>query len=62
MSFKLYESPRQFEPLLPSEAAQQDLLVQAHDLAREALQLSTTPVPTGLHGLLRGMKIGRAHV
>ena len=53
--FKLYDSPHQFEPLLPSEVAQQDLLVQAHDLAREALQLSTTPVPTGLHGLLRGM-------
>jgi Fic family protein len=51
----LYDAPHQFEPLLPSEAAQQPLLVQAHDLARAALQLTGTPVPAELRRLLRGM-------
>jgi Fic family protein len=51
----LFDSPHQFEPLLPSEAAQQPLLVQAHDLARAALQLTGTPVPAELRRLLRGM-------
>ncbi|MBK6852255.1 MAG: Fic family protein [Burkholderiales bacterium] len=51
----LYDSPHQFEPLLPSEAAQQSLLAQAHDLARAALQLTGTPVPAELRRLLRGM-------
>jgi Fic family protein len=51
----LYDSPHQFEPLLPSEAAQQALLAQAHDLARAALQLTGTPVPAELRRLLRGM-------
>ncbi len=51
----LYDSPHQFEPLLPSEAAQQPLLAQAHDLARAALQLTGTPVPAELRRLLRGM-------
>lgn len=51
----LYDSEHQFEPLLPSEAAQQPLLAQAHDLARSALQLAGRPVPGGLRRLLRGM-------
>ena len=51
----LYESTHQFEPLMPSEAAQQPLLAQAHDLARAALQLTGTPVPAELRRLLRGM-------
>jgi hypothetical protein len=32
-----YDSIHQFEPLLPSDAAQSPLLSQAHDLARSAL-------------------------
>lgn len=51
----LYDSAHQFEPLLPSEAAQQPLLAQAHDLARAALQLTGRPVPRELRRLLRGM-------
>jgi Fic family protein len=51
----LYDSAHQFEPLMPSEAAQQPLLAQAHDLARAALQLAGRPVPGELRRLLRGM-------
>ena len=51
----LYDSAHQFEPLFPSEAAQQPLLAQAHDLARAALQLTGRPVPIELRRLLRGM-------
>ena len=51
----LYNSSHQFEPLMPSEATQQPLLAQAHDLARAALQLTGTPVPGELRRLLRGM-------
>jgi Fic family protein len=51
----LYDSPHQFEPLLPSESAQQGLLERAHDLSRAALQLARAPAPAGLRGLLRGM-------
>ncbi|HEV8689333.1 MAG TPA: Fic family protein [Ideonella sp.] len=51
----LDDAPHQFEPLLPSEAAQQPLLEQAHDLARSALRLAQAPAPAGLRGLLRGM-------
>lgn len=51
----LYDASHQFEPLMPSEAAQQPLLAQAHDLARAALQLTGTPVPAALRRLLRGM-------
>lgn len=50
-----YDSPHQFEPLMPAESAQQPLLAQAHDLARAALQLAGTPVPAELRRLLRGM-------
>ena len=52
---RLYDAPHQFEPLMPSEAAQQPLLARAHDLARAALQLAGTPVPPELRRLLRGM-------
>jgi Fic family protein len=51
----LYDSIHQFEPLLPSDAAQQPLLAQAHDLARAALQLAGSTVPAGLRALLRSM-------
>lgn len=51
----LYDSAHQLEPLIPSEAAQEPLLAQAHDLARAALQLAGTPVPAELRRLLRGM-------
>ena len=32
MSADLYDAPHQFEPLLPSAARQEPLLVKAHDL------------------------------
>jgi len=51
----LYDSVHQFEPLMPSDVAQQPLLAQAHDLGRAALQLAGTPVPAGLRALLRSM-------
>jgi Fic family protein len=51
----LYDSVHQFEPLLPSEAAQSPLLSQAHDLLRSALVLAGTPVPGELRRLLRSM-------
>jgi Fic family protein len=51
----MYNSAHQFEPLMPSETAQQPLLAQAHDLARSALQLAGTTVPTELRRLLRSM-------
>jgi Fic family protein len=51
----LCDSPHQFEPLLPSEAAQQPLLVRAHDLSRAALPLAGQPVPVELRHLLRSM-------
>ena len=51
----LHDSPHQFEPLLPSPAAQEPLLAKAHDLARTALALSGQPIATELRGLLRAM-------
>jgi Fic family protein len=51
----LYRAPHQFEPLLPSDAAMQPLLGQAHDLARSALVLAGTPVPGSLRRMLRSM-------
>lgn len=51
----LYDSIHQFEPLLPSDAAQSPLLSQAHDLARSALLLAGSAVPSELRGLLRSM-------
>ena len=51
----IYKAPQQFEPLLPSDKAQQALLAKAHDLARVATQLAGLPVATELRSLLRGM-------
>jgi Fic family protein len=51
----LYDSVHQFEPLLPSDAAQSPLLSQAHDLARSALLLAGSAVPGELRCLLRSM-------
>jgi Fic family protein len=55
MKFKLYDSPHQFEPLLPSEFKQGDLLAKAHDVMRSAGELVIQPVPDDLRELLRGM-------
>jgi Fic family protein len=51
----MYDSPHQFEPLLPDQAKQEVLLAKAHDLSRQALGLSRHPAPIELRGLLRGM-------
>lgn len=51
----MYDSPEQFEPLLPSPARQEPLLAKAHDLARAATALAGQPAPTELRGLLRAM-------
>ena len=51
----LYNSPHQFEPLLPREAQLEPLLAQAHDLSTAALALAGQPVPSELQGLLRAM-------
>lgn len=51
----LYNSPHQFEPLLPSPARQEPLLSKAHDLARSATLLAGQPIGSELRGLLRGM-------
>lgn len=51
----LYHSPHQFEPPLPSEARQHDLLAKAHDLAMAATSLAGQPIAGELRGLLRAM-------
>jgi Fic family protein len=51
----LYDSPHQFEPLMPSERRQEHLLVKAHDLARAAGRLAGQPIAAELRGLLRAM-------
>lgn len=51
----MYNSPEQFEPLLPSPALQEPLLAKAHDLARAATTLAAQPAPTELRSLLRAM-------
>lgn len=51
----MYDSPHQFEPLLPASLKQEPLLAKAHDLARSATQLAGLPVAPALRGLLRGM-------
>ena len=53
--FALYESPHEFEPLLPSPARQEPLLSKAHDLARSATALASQPIAAELRGLLRAM-------
>jgi Fic family protein len=51
----MYDSPHQFEPLLPSEPRLEPLLAKAHLLMREATLLSGTQVPPELRQLLRCM-------
>lgn len=51
----LYDSPHQFEPLLPSAARQEPLLAKAHDLAMSATALAGHPIAPELRGLLRAM-------
>jgi Fic family protein len=51
----MYNATHQFEPLLPGPAAQEPLLVKAHDLARAATQIAGQPVAAELRVLLRGM-------
>lgn len=51
----MYDSPHQFEPLLPGATKQEKLLAKAHDLARAATQLAGLPVAPELRTLLRGM-------
>jgi Fic family protein len=55
MKVAMYDSPHQFEPLLPGAAKQEPLLAKAHDLARTATQLAGLPVAPELRALLRGM-------
>lgn len=50
-----YNSPHQFEPLLPSDARQEALLSKAGDLVRAATALAGQRVPPELHVLLRSM-------
>jgi Fic family protein len=50
-----YNSPHQFEPLLPSAAAQEPLLAKAHDLAVAAVTLAGHPSAPQLRGLLAAM-------
>ncbi|WP_211343380.1 hypothetical protein [Lampropedia puyangensis] len=52
----MYNATHQFEPMLPGSVRQEALLVQAHLLARAALQLPwLRHVTTDLRRLLRGM-------
>ena len=53
--FAMYDSPHQFEPLLPSTKLQEPLLAKAHDLSRAAAQLTGQPPAPELRTLLRGM-------
>ena len=55
MNLKLYDSIHQFEPLLPSEFKQSELLSKAYDLLQTAGELVLQPVPDDLRELLRGM-------
>jgi hypothetical protein len=53
---RLYDSPHQFEPLLPDAQIKQGaLLEKAHVLTLEATVLGTPPAPDELRELLRGM-------
>lgn len=51
----LYDSPHQFEPLLPAAAQLEPLLARAHDLRVSATELGGIPMATELRGLLRAM-------
>lgn len=51
----MYESPHQFEPLLPGPSRQEPLLAKAHDLALAATALASRRVPPELRQMLRSM-------
>ncbi len=51
----LYQSPHQFEPLMPSAARLEHLLASAHELAVAATALAGLRAPPELRGLLRAM-------
>ena len=51
----MYDSPHQFEPLLPAQGREGPLLAQAHDLARAAMNLAGLSIAPELRSLLRGM-------
>ena len=52
---ELYNSPQQFEPLLPAGPGQAPLLERAHELARTSAALSSQHAPIELRALLRAM-------
>jgi Fic family protein len=51
----IYDSPHQFEPLLPAVHRMEPLLAKAHELALAATGLASLRVPTELRQLLRSM-------
>lgn len=51
----MYTEPHQFEPLQPSDAHIEPMLIKAHDLSRLATTLAGTRVPPELRSLLRSM-------
>ena len=51
----MFNSPHQFEPLLPSASRQEPLLAKAHDLALAATALASQPLGIELRTLLRAM-------
>lgn len=51
----MYDSPEQFEPLLPSAPAMELLLSMAHDLTRAAAPLAASPAAREMRELLRAM-------
>jgi Fic family protein len=52
---EFYDSPHQFEPLMPSEAKMEPLLARAHDLTVAATGLAGFPIAQELRSLLRAM-------
>ena len=52
---EIYDSPHQFEPLLPSESKLEPLLASAHDLAVESTGITGVPIAKDLRALLRAM-------
>jgi Fic family protein len=51
----MYDSPREFKPLLPAMHRMEPLLAKAHELALAATGLASLRVPTELRQLLRSM-------
>ena len=50
-----FDTPHQFEPLMPSEAKMEPLLARAHDLTVAATGLAGLPIAQDLRSLLRAM-------